>query len=157
MAAPRHNDCSISRSKRRTTFRNQLLENSRTDHRRLPAFETLETRVLMATNIGAVRPDTAFDNDLLAHYLDNEALVGGNSSPEITFHYGFSATSHNGVGPQGFNDFALAGDFSKTGFDNSIVVRPFEGALQWLGDTDRDTTQEHLFRFGLSDMTPLIW
>ncbi|MEJ7590090.1 MAG: hypothetical protein WKF77_00925 [Planctomycetaceae bacterium] len=30
------------------------------------------------------------------------------------------------------------------------------GALQWLGDTDRDTTQEYLFRFGLAGDKSLI-
>jgi hypothetical protein len=119
--------------------------------------EVLEVRTLLSsTNIAAVRPDLADANDLLAHYLDTEVLTGGNSSPEITFHFGFSTTSNNGGGPQGFNDFALAGDFSGVGFDQSVVARPFAGAVQWLGDTDRDTTQEYLFRFGLSDMTPLI-
>ena len=111
--------------------------------RRTNLVEVLEVRTLLsATNIAAVRPDTGFANNLLAHYLDTEVLTGGNSSPEITFHFGFSTTSNNGVGLQGFNDFALAGDFSGVGFDQSVVARPFAGAVQWLGDTNRDTTQE---------------
>lgn len=126
--------------------------------RRRLQIEQVEIRRLLAgdVNIGAVRPDTAFTNNLLAHYLDTQPLATGDANPEITFHYGFSATSNNGVGLQGFNDTALAGDLSGVGYDQSVVVRPLAGALQWLGDTDRDTTQEYLFRFGLADMTPLI-
>lgn len=146
----------FGKPEKRQSFRNRVRGVVRNRNLGSPRAELLETRALLTVNIGAVRPDLAFANDLLAHYLDNQVLTSGDASPEITFHYGFSATSDNGSGPQGFNDFALAGDFSKTGFDNSIVVRPFAGALQWLGDTDRDSTQEHFFRFGLSDMTPLI-
>ncbi len=122
----------------------------------LRAIERLESRVLLATNIGAVRPNLADSNDLLQHFLDTQPLATGDANAEITFHYGFSATSNNGVGLQGFDDYALAGDLSGIGFDQSVVVRPQGGALQWLGDTDRDTTQEYLFRFGLADMVPLI-
>lgn len=122
-----------------------------------PTFESLEERKLMAVNIGAVRPDLSFANDLLVQHLDTQPLAGPrDSNPEISFHFGFSASSDNGSGPQGFDDYALSGDLSGVGFDQVIVARPFEGALQWLGDTDRDTSQEYLFRFGLADMTPLI-
>ncbi len=36
------------------------------------------------------------------------------------------------------------------------MTRDFAGALQWLGDTDRDTDQEYLFRFGLAGFTSLV-
>lgn len=84
----------------------------------------MEQRRLLAAeiNIGAVRPDTGFANNLLAHYLDTQPLTGDDANPKITFHFGFSATSNNGAGLQGFNDTALAGDLSGVGFDHSIVV-----------------------------------
>ncbi len=140
---------------KRNSLRWQLLSNL--SRRTLqPIFESLEERKLMAVNIAAVRPDVAHPNDLLQHYLDTQPLATGDASAEITFHYGFSSSSNNGVGPQGVDDYARAGDLSGLGFDQSIVIRPTGGDLQWLGDTDRDTTQEYQFRFGTSAMTPLV-
>ena len=124
--------------------------------RRPNLIETLEIRALLAsTNIAAVRPDLVNSPFLLEQYLDTDPLGGPrDSAHEITFDFGFSSISV-GAGTLG-NDIARAGDLSGVGYDQSVVVRGVSGALQWLGDTDRDTTQEYLFRFGLSDMTPLI-
>ena len=129
-------------------FRHQL--------RRQLRYELLEARQLLATNIGAVRPDLVNAPYLLDQYLDTQSLSGPrDANPEISFEYGFSSSAV-GAGTTG-NDSARAGDLSGVGFDQVVVVRGLTGgALQWLGDTDRDTTQEYLFRFGLNDMKPLI-
>lgn len=108
---------------------------------------------MLTVNIGVARPDLVNSPFLMDQFLDNEPLTGGrDANPEISFEYGFSA-SHVAATQ---DDMILAGDFSGLGFDQVVAVRPFAGALQWLGDTDRDTDQEYLFRFGLSDFTPLI-
>ena len=120
----------------------------------VPAYpERLEERAMLTINIGVARPDLVNSPFLMDQFLDNEPLTGGrDANPEISFEYGFSA-SHVAATQ---DDMILAGDFSGLGFDQVVAVRPFAGALQWLGDTDRDTDQEYLFRFGLSDFTPLI-
>ena len=118
--------------------------------------EALESRLMLTVNVGVARPDLVNAPYLLDQYLDTQPLTGGrDANPEISFEYGFSS-GHASAGTTG-NDWALAGDFSGIGFDQVVVARGLAGgALQWLGDTDRDTDQEYLFRFGLNDMTPLI-
>jgi hypothetical protein len=123
--------------------------------------QSLEDRMLLTVNIGVARPDLLNSPFLMDQYLDNEPLTGArDANAEISFEYGFRSASDidpgPGYTPQGFHDTILAGDFSGIGFDQIVAVRPNGAALQWLGDTDRDTTQEYLFRFGLDDMTPLI-
>ena len=117
--------------------------------------EVLEVRTLLSsTNIASVRPDLADSNDLMQYLLDTDPLSGPrDATQEIDFHFGFSATS---VGSSGVDDRALVGDFNDLGFDQAITTRSVAGAVQWLGDTDRDTTQEYLFRFGLAGDMSLI-
>ena len=130
----------------------QRQRNHRKRIRRL-RMEPLERRLLLATNIGAVRPSST-DPFLLLQLLDTEPLTGPrNPADEIRFQYGHSSATPGGVG---LDDVALTGDLSGIGFDQAITVRQIGGALQFLGDTDRDTDQEYLFRFGLSSFTPFI-
>tara|TARA_R110002049_G_scaffold50370_3_gene143006 strand:+ start:3222 stop:21794 length:18573 start_codon:yes stop_codon:yes gene_type:complete len=125
--------------------------------RRKPSLEPLKRRRLLAAeiNIGVVRPG---GGDLLQQLLDTQPLSGrtaGDENPEIAFDYGFNSTAP-AAGTTG-DDLAMAGDFSGIGFDQVVVARGLPGgALQWLADTDRDTTEEYLFRFGLDTFTPLI-
>ena len=107
-------------------------------------------RTLLATNIASVRPDAGAQ--LLRHYLDTDPLVGTrDAGDEYNFLFGHSAATPGGAG---VNDVAVAGNWSALGFDTSGSARNFAGARQWLLDTDRDTTQEYLFRFGLAGDTP---
>ncbi|MCA9062811.1 MAG: autotransporter-associated beta strand repeat-containing protein, partial [Planctomycetaceae bacterium] len=115
--------------------------------------QVLDPRLMLTVNIGVSRPDLVNSPFLMDQFLDNEPLTGPrNASEEISFEYGFSSAHVAAT----VDDTILAGDFSGIGFDQIVAVRGFGGALQWLGDTDRDTTQEYLFRFGLDDMVPLI-
>lgn len=113
-----------------------------------PKFESLEDRVLLATNIGYVRQDTSDFNQLLGFYLDTETLNGvRNASPEISFNFGLSAgSSGNGGG----NDQVFAGDWGNLGFDLVGVARDNTGlgAKQFFLDTDRDADAEYAFQFG---------
>ena len=129
--------------------------NRRPRTKRKPHIEPLRKRQLLAAdiNIGAVRPG---GGDLLQQLLDTEPLQGSrDTNAEIQFDYGLNSTAP-AAGTTG-DDIALAGDFSGVGFDQVVVTRGLPGgALQWLGDTDRDTDEEYLFRFGLNTFTPLI-
>ena len=81
--------------------------------------------------------------------------MAGDENAEITFEYGLKSGAA-GAGTTG-NDIALAGDFNGVGFDQAVVARGLPGGqLLWLGDTDRDTTDEYQFLFGLNTDTPLI-
>jgi hypothetical protein len=112
----------------------------------------LEDRTLLTVNVGVVNTDAS---NLLQWELDNDDLAGGfGGGSEFSFDYGLRSGAP-GAGAGG-DDVALVGDFNNIGFDQGVVVREVSGGLQWLGDTDRDTDQEYLFRFGLSDHTPLI-
>ncbi len=152
----------LSVSKRHRPRRRKAVDPVR-KRRHVPAVtEGLEDRALLTVNIGVARPDLVNSPFLLDQYLDNEPLTGGrDANPEISFEYGFSSSAVGAGSFDGVNlasDLTLAGDFSGTGFDQVVTARGINatGALQWLGDTDRDTTQEYLFRFGLQDFTPLI-
>ena len=117
--------------------------------------EVLEVRTLLSsTNIAAVRPDVADPNDLMQYLLDTDPLSGArDATQEIDFHFGFSSTSPGGTG---VDDQTLVGDFNGVGFDQAVTTRTIAGALQWLGDSDRDTTDEYRFRFGLAGDRSLI-
>ncbi len=135
------------RSNRRQTNSKRF---QRANQRRF-TLESLEARRLLTTNIGIVRTD---GTDLLQWKLDNEPLLGTrNTAAEISFAYGLKSGAP-GAGVNG-NDAVLAGDMSGVGFDQAWAVRRIGSTLQWRGDTDRDTTQEYLFRFGVSPSTPL--
>ena len=128
------------------------------NRRRRLLLQQLEKRAMWAADLtlGVVRPDGGI---LLDQFLDQDTIANSlpNATPEISFKFGVNSTAPQ-AGTTG-NDMALAGDLSGVGYDQVIVARGLPGvgsALQWLGDTDRDTTQEYIFRFGLNDMTPLI-
>ncbi|WP_145944014.1 LamG-like jellyroll fold domain-containing protein [Fuerstiella marisgermanici] len=143
----------LSVSKRHRARRRKAVDPVR-KRTRVPAItEGLEDRALLTVNIGVARPDTVNAPFLMDQYLDNEPLDGGrDANPEISFEYGFSASHASAT----VDDTILAGDFSGLGFDQIVSVRGVATALQWLGDTDRDTDQEYLFRFGLDNFVPLI-
>ncbi len=123
-------------------------------HKRSFAIEVLESRQLLATNIGAVRPDTGSPNQLLQYLLDSGNLTGTiSSSPELNFRFGLSAGS---TGSDGTNDESIVGDWGRLGFDQAGSVRNNGGLRQFWLDTDRDTDQEYLFRFGQTDDTVLV-
>ncbi len=118
-------------------------------HTLSPIVERLEDRVLLATNIGVVRPDLAHSNDLLSFYLDTQPLTGTrDDNSEIQFHFGLSSSS---PGSSGANDLAIVGDWGNLGFDQGGVARNnvAAGAKQFFLDTNRDTNAEYAFRFGL--------
>ena len=118
-------------------------------HKRLFAIELLESRQLLATNIGVVRPDISHANDLLQFLLDTETLQGTrNDNSEIQAHFGLSSSS---LGSSGANDLAFAGDWGNLGYDMGGVARNNVGlgAKQFFLDTDRDADAEYAFRFGL--------
>ena len=126
----------------------------------------LERRVLWAADVqlGAARPEPAASavNNLMDVFLDTDPLSGTRDpAEEISFKFGVNSQSTsppaNTNGSTNLDDYVLAGDLSGIGYDQVITARGIAaGNLEWLGDTDRDTTQEYRFRFGLNDMTPLV-
>ena len=135
--------------------RRKTKKKSSSQRRRLQ-METMEKRRLLAADvhIGAVRPDAATPFNM-EYLLDDDPLSGGarDAGSEISFKFGHSANTPGGVG---LTDVTLVGDFNNIGFDQAVTVRQLGGALEWYGDTDRDTDQEYNFRFGLVGDIPLI-
>src|SRR6056297_95582 len=124
--------------------------------RRSLRFEHVEARRLLAAeiNIGVARSDSG--SNTLTQFLDTQSLAGrgaGDETHEIQFEFGLE-TGAAGAGP--VDDVVVAGDLSGVGFDQVVAVRQNGVELQWYADTDRDTDEEYLFRFGDAGDIPLI-
>ena len=138
------------REKSVLSLRRSVRRNRRKKTRRHPQIEGLRRRQLLAADMIAVaRPDAG---TLLDHFVDTEPLVDNAlATNDLDFKFGFNSTAP-GVSA---NDQIVVGDWSGLGFDQAGAVREVGITSQFLLDTDRDTTNEYLFRFGSNTDTAI--